>query len=153
MVDQASVKDGKSNGSPEARVVGGVAEFGNDITTLIELQAKLAVIDFKEALARATIPMALVVVALALLLAALPVALLGVARLVAVALSIREGWAMLLTAGVVMLAATVTLIVSVRNIPPSFSSFQRSREELARNIAWIRTVLLYSGRHLPRRLR
>jgi uncharacterized membrane protein YqjE len=161
MADQASVRatkpgsedNGNTNGSPEKQVVGGIAEFGNDIATLVELQAKLAMADLKESVERALVPMVLIVLGLLFLFGALPVLLFGAAELVASALKIRIGWALLLTSGVTFLVAGTVVAVSARRLPASFSSFRRSREEFARNLAWIRTVLLYSGRSLPRRYR
>jgi len=159
MADQASVRRGDpgsarhGNGTPEGRVVGGIAEFGNDITTLAELQYKLTMIDLKECVGRAVVPVGLVAAGLVLILGALPVALLGVAALVASALKIGEGWAMLLTGGVILVLSSVVVVVSALKIVPSFASFRRSYDELTRNLAWIRTVLFYSGRNVPRRAR
>jgi len=158
MVDQASVRVGKpatggsDNGSPEGKLVGGIAEFGNDIATLAELQAKLAVIDLKECVELAVWPLAVIVGGFIFILGALPVALFGAAELVAAALKISHGWALLLTSGVVMGVAGLAMVISVLRLRPNLSQcFRRSREELNRNISWIRTVLLYSGRTPPRR--
>jgi uncharacterized membrane protein YqjE len=158
MADQASVKAGHphpcssdGNGAPEQRVVGGIAGFGSDIATLAELQLELAVSDLKESLQQAKVPLALVVVGVICAMGALPVVLLGVAGLLAAALKISPAWAILLTGGVVLTAALAVVAVSTLKISPSFASFRRSREELVRNLAWIRTVLLYSGRAAPHR--
>jgi len=155
MADQASVSGGRpgtgSNGSPEGRVVGGLADFGNDVATLAELQGKLTLIDFKECLQKALIPATLVGVGLIVLLGAVPVVLLGAAYLLAAALTIGAAQAMLLTGGVALILAATVIVVAGLRLGPAFSSFNRSREELARNLAWIRTVVLYSGRSVPRR--
>jgi len=157
MADQASVKDGNpppgifENGAPEQRVVGGIAGFGSDVATLVELQAQLAATDLKEALQKAVLPLGVLAVGIISLIGALPVVLFGVAALLAPALKISSGAAMLLTGGVVLAVALVAAGVAASKIGPSFSSFRRSREELVRNLAWIRTVLLYSGRNAPRR--
>jgi integral membrane sensor domain MASE1 len=155
MADQASVSGGtptpRSNGSPEGRVVGGIAEFGNDIVTLAELQLQLARYDLRECLGHALIPLGLLAVGLIILLGTVPVALLGVAALLATALKISSGAAMLLTAGVVLILALIVMIVAGLRLIPSFSSFRRSQEEFSRNLAWVRTVVLYSGRSVPRR--
>jgi len=153
------VKDGhqhprsSANGAPEQQVVGGIAGFGSDMATLAELQAQLAVTDLKESLQKAALPLALLAGGVIGLIGAVPVALLGVAALLATALKISSARAMLLTGGVVLALALVVVIVSASKIGPSFSSFRRSREELVRNLAWIRTVLLYSGRSPQRRVR
>jgi len=143
----------RKNGSPEQRVVGGMAEFGNDIATLVELQYKLAMADLKDSLQQALLPMVLIVLGLLLVVGAVPIMLFGVAELVAVALKIGIGWALLLTGGLTAVLTGTVLIFLASRIPKSFSSFRRSREEFARNLAWIRTVLLYSGRNVPRRYR
>jgi len=159
MADQASVKDShphprsSANGAPEQQVVGGIAGFGSDIATLAELQVQLALSDLRESLQLALIPLALLVVGIIGVLGAVPVVLLGVAALLATALKISSAWAMLMTGGVVLAVAFVVVAVSASKIGPSFSSFRRSREELIRNLSWIRTVLLYSGRSAPRRVR
>jgi len=161
MADQATVRGGrpdsadgtKRNGTPEAQVVGGIAEFGNDIATLVELQAKLAGADLKESLEKALVPIVLIVIGACSILGAVPVVLFGVAELVAAALKIGTGWALLLTGAVALAIAATVVVVSVLRIPSCFSSLRRSREELTRNLAWIRTILVYSGGNLPRRYR
>ena len=117
MANQASVNlDGSPVNQPEG-VVGNITEFGNDVMTLIELQAQLAALDFKEAMARATIPLILIVVGAALLLASLPVALLGIAWLLATALSMSIGWAALLTAAVTAVVAAVVAAGGPQALP------------------------------------
>lgn len=148
MADQASVKsgDGRSNG-----VVGSVAELGNDVATLAELQAQLAALDFKESAELAVLPLGVVAAGLAVLLGSIPVLLLGVATLLESWLKMNGGWAMVLVAAVVMLLAGAAVVVAGRKLPRCFQSFRRSREELFRNLFWIRTVLVHSGRPVPRR--
>jgi len=163
MVDQATVRTGKpgegnadgknSNGTPEGRLVGGIAEFGNDIATLAELQYKLAMIDLSEALRKALIPLALMVVGALFILGALPVLLFGVAELIVSAFKIGIGWALVLTSVTTIALAGAVFTISSLRIPDSLSGFRRSREEFQRNLAWVRTVLVHSGRSMPRRFR
>jgi len=150
---EGNADDKSSNGTPEGRLVGGITEFGNDIATLAELQYKLAMFDLNEAIGKALIPLALMVVGAMFILGALPVLLFGVAELIAAAFKIGIGWALLLTSvTTIALAGTVFTICALR-IPNSLSGFRRSREEFQRNLAWVRTVLVHSGRSMPRRFR
>jgi hypothetical protein len=150
MADQAAMSGNgtRTDGSTEG-MVGSIAGFGNDIATLAELQARLALLDFKASAARSQVPLALIVAGSAVALASLPVALLGVADLVAEALALRTGWAMLLTAAVALVVAGAVVAGAAGRFGRGLESFRRSREELTRNLSWIRTVLLHSGR--PRR--
>ncbi len=155
MADQASLRGGSvqanGNGSRSNGVLGSLTEFGNDVATLAELQAKLAALDFQESSARAKLPLGLLAGGLALLTASLPVLLLGAAALLAEALHIREGWASLIVGGAALATAVALVAVGAPRLSASFESFRRSREELTRNLSWMRTVLLYSGRSVPRR--
>jgi len=153
MAAQASVRGGEgvqTNGPPEG-VIEGIAELGNDILTLAELQAKLAAIDFKESLEHAVFPLVLTLGGLILALASLPVVLIGVAQLIAWAFSIHLGWALLLVGLVALAGGSAVAWIAGLRFSRSFASFQRSREELVRNLSWIRTVLVHSGRPVPRR--
>lgn len=127
-------------------MLGSLSEFGNDVATLAELQVKLAELDAKEAAERALLPLGVTLAGLAVLVSSLPVILLGVAALLAAALHIAQGWAMLIVGGAALAAAAVAVAVAGQRLGRSFETFRRSGDELARNIAWIRTVLLYSGR-------
>src|SRR4051812_49848644 len=139
MADQATVNRG--NGvpinAPATAVVSNLAEFGNDFATLAELQAKLASIDLKESAGRAAVPAGLLAGALVLLLGSVPVLLAGVAELIVRYTSIDHHWALLLTAGGAIVLTVVVGALAVSRLRKSFESFQRSREELARNISWI----------------
>jgi uncharacterized membrane protein YqjE len=127
-------------------VVGNLAEFGGDITTLAELQAKLAMVDLKEGSARAVVPGAALASAAALGLGGVPVLLFGVAELIHEYGGMRLGWALVLTAVVALVLAVAVAGFAALRLARSFESFRRSREELVRNVAWIKTVLAHSGR-------
>jgi len=146
MADQASVRNGHGARNNGSGMASRLAEFGNDVATLAELQARLAAIELKENTERSVLPIVFLAGAAALLLASLFVALMGVAWLLARALAIHQGWALLLTAGMAFVIAAVIALVAGLRLGHSFDGFRRSREELARNLAWIRTVLLHSGR-------
>jgi hypothetical protein len=155
MVDQASV-----NGRGTAHLPGsspaefeGVAEFVDDLASLAELQAKLAAVDFRDAARKSAVPLVLTVVGLTVVVASVPVALLGTGWLLASALKIHQGWAMLLTAGAAIALAGLVAGWGAMQLSHSFESFRRSRKQLWLNLAWVRTVLITtaSARPHPRR--
>lgn len=151
MANQTPLSGSFGNGSVPEGVVGSLAEFGNDISTLAELQAKLTVIDLKESGRRALFPTILLAVALAILLGCVPIALVGVAYLLQDALSIDLGWSFLLTAGIALVLGLALAGIAGYLLSRSFTSLRRSSEELSRNLAWIKTVVLHSGRSVRRR--
>ena len=155
MADQASV-NGRATGSVPGKSSAegdGVAEFIDDLASLAELQGKLATADFRDASRKSTVPMVLTMVGLAMMVASFPVALLGTASLVASALRIHQGWAMLMTAGVATALGGVTAFLGGRRLTHSFDSFRRSRKQLMLNLSWVRTVLVRRARpHARRRL-
>ncbi len=155
MVDQASV-----NGRETARVphssaaeYEGVAEFVDDLASLAELQAKLAAVDFRDAARKSAVPIVLSVVGLTVVVTSVPVALLGTGWLLASALKIHQGWAMLLTAGAAMALGGLLAGLGGRRLSHSFDSFRRSRKQLRLNLEWVRAVLVTSAsaRTHPRR--
>lgn len=152
MVDQASVRNANTPGQTNGQgVVGSITTFGNDVFTLAELQAKLAVVDLKDSADRVVVPLIAVLSAAVFGLAAIPVGLFGIADLVTRALGVTPGVGMLLTAFFALVIAALIGFAFFRQLSSSLEPLRRSREELVRNIAWIRTVLVHSGRSTPRR--
>jgi hypothetical protein len=153
MVDPVSVRGRgvahpAGNGSA-ASANSGVGAFVNNVVTLAELQADLAALNLKEAARKAVVPIGLIVVSLALLAAGVTVALFGLAWLLATWLRIHQGWAMMLMGGVAIAVAGPVIIFGVARLISSFDSFRTSREELKRNLVWLRHVLI-SRSHLHR---
>ena len=131
----------------------GVAEFVDDLASLAELQAKLAAVDLRDAARKSAIPDRADRSGLAVMAAGVPVALIGAGWLLADALKIHQGWAMLLTAGAAMTLGGLVAGLGGRRLSHSFDSFRRSRKQLILNLAWVRTVLVTSARpHARRRL-
>ena len=144
MANQASVNGrgtacGRGSTSPE---VDGVAGFVDDLASLAELQAELAAHDFRDALRKSRLPVALTLLGLVLVAGGTPVGLLGAGWLLADVLKIHQGWAMILTAGAAMTVGGVAAILGGRRLGHSFDSFRRSRKQLTLNLAWVRTVLV-----------
>ena len=90
--------------------------------------------------------MVLTAVGIAMMVASFPVVLLGTAWLLAAALRIHHGWAMLLTAGAATALGGVAAAVGGRRLSHSFDSFRRSRKQLTLNLSWVRTVLVSGAR-------
>ena len=153
MAHQASLRPGiasargpeASPGQPEG-IIGNLAEFGEDVFTLAELQGKLAARDLNDCIGRAILPLIFGSVAAVVALGTVPVALLGAADVVAQNWEIGVGKARLVTAAVAVAVAGLALAVSLRRFGSSLQVFRRSGEELTRNLAWARTVLVHSGR-------
>jgi hypothetical protein len=142
------------NGGPRVKinsplvegVFGNIAGFAGDVATLAELQAKLASHDLKDSISHATIPAGIMVGGGVLALGAIPVLLIGVGELLGPMLGLSHGGAMLAVAILAIVLAAGMFFFAMPALKRSFTSFQRSREELVRNIAWIKTVITYSGR-------
>jgi hypothetical protein len=148
MADQASVsrQNGSNNYASPLTVVGNIADFGNDIATLAELQAKLTLLDAKDAAAKASMPLISLGAGLALAFASLPVILIGLADLIATSSRLSSGASQLIVGLVALTIAGVAGLIGWKGSAGSLTSFRRSSEELTRNLCWIRTVLVHSGR-------
>ncbi len=131
-------------------LVGNIAEFGNDVATLAELQAQLAVHDAKDCIGRATIPLAVVGAGVVLAIGSIPVVLIGLADLIASSTHLSAGATQLIVGLVFLIGAGVAALLALRASLRSLESFRRSNEELTRNLSWIRTVLVHSGRTIAR---
>jgi len=156
MVDQTAVRNAGKPGETHQHghgdgVVSNLADLINDFATLGELQAELAAVDIKESAARAVFPVVVAVSALALVVASLPVILLGVAHVLSRAVNLQLGWAILLTGLAALVAGGLLALVYYKRVTTSLEPLRRSREEFIRNLSWVRTVLVYSGRSYPKR--
>jgi len=152
MVDQEPVRGAAAHASSDGAGTGsGLAEFLSGVVTLSELQASLASLNLKEAAREATVPIGLIVLSLTVLASGVTVALIGSALLLASALKIHQGWAMILTAGLATALAGLAAVCGVLRLRSAFERFRPSREELRRNLSWLRAVLISRGRSHTRR--
>jgi uncharacterized membrane protein YqjE len=136
--------------APVADADHGVAEFLDDLVSLIELQLELTVVDFSENARRAALPLGVAVFGLVVMAASVPVFLLGLALLVATSVNTQLGWVMILVAGGTAAIACSAAACGVLRLRRGFDSFHFSREEFKRNLVWLRKVLV-SRRRLHNR--
>ncbi len=142
----SAATNGNGNGVGAADVVTNVAEFGEDLLSLAELQARLAAIEWRQNVAAAKVGGAVIAVGGVMALAALPVALAGIAELLVWGLNWNRGAALLVVALATMLLSGLAMGLALARLLASDMGFPLSREEFTRNLNWLRSVLLYSGR-------
>jgi Putative Actinobacterial Holin-X, holin superfamily III len=148
MVDQKTMINGttmntsaKSNGLFE-----NLGSFGADLATLAVLQARLAACDLREGINRVRLSLFALAIG-ALVCASGTIAfILGLSLWLAARLQIESGAAMMLSGAACLIVAGVIVFFCIRALTPIETAFQRSHEELERNLAWIRTTLVQSGR-------
>ena len=151
MVNQTTVDPNLATMEPSpGSMVGNIAEFGHDFATLVELQANLAAYDAKECLGRATWPVVVLVAGGAVSLSCLPILLLGAADLLSAYTDLPVWGSRLAVGGVTLVLAALVAFVAYRLAMSSIQSFRRTTEELTRNLSWLKSVLVHSGRAATR---
>jgi len=125
-----------------------LGNLGHDITSLAELQLKLLAADAREAGRRAALPLGLLVGAAAVALGCVPVLLFALAAALQQA-GLSGPVALALSALVGLAVAGVLGWFGWSLIGSSFVSLERSREELTRNLQWIKSALASRGDGTP----
>lgn len=140
------------NGSPASQgrqnngVIEGMSSFGNDLATLGLLQARLAACDLRDS-ARASAPIIAGLVIFGTIAAAgVVLGLAGLAWWLASVLQVQVGIVMMVVGLVALIIASVASTLLSWRLGKCFTYFRRSQEELDRNLAWIKTTLVHSGR-------
>jgi uncharacterized membrane protein YqjE len=140
----AADADRDSNGP--ANVVSNVAEFGEDVLSLMELQTRLAAIELKQNAEAVKFGGAVILTGIVLALAGMPIALAGIAELLVSQFGMNHGLALLVVAIAAFALAGTAIAIAAARLRSSNLGFPLSQEEFARNVNWLRTVLLHSGR-------
>jgi hypothetical protein len=98
----------------------------------------------------ATIPLIVVAAGSILAVGSVPVVLIGLADWIASSTRLSAGGAQLIVGLASLVVAGAAVMIAFRSSIRSLDSFRRSNEELTRNLSWIRTVLVHSGRTVSR---
>lgn len=140
MADQAQMNGNKSAAKAVSAATSSLSGLAHDIFALAELQFELLAEDAREALANAKRPFVLMGAAFVVLLAALPVALIGIGWLLSLT-GMHVGFAILITAGVAMIAAGIIGSIAWKRLQSATATFRRSADEFRANIAWVKRNL------------
>jgi hypothetical protein len=127
-----------------------VSDLTHDVIELSELQIQLLKLDLQKSSQRTRTCLVLAVLGACLLLGAIPVALLALAELLVAQLAWSRAAGLCVATLVGLALAAVALIAAWVRIHNGLISLQRSRDELQRNIDWIKSTLRSRGQpHAP----
>lgn len=140
MANQTPI-DGRNGEAPAHVFTRSASGFARDVSTLADLQLKLFSTDLQEALSRMAVPLFLIVASGVMAAAALPLILVGFAFLLVYYAEWAIAWSMLVIAAATILLAAVTGAIAYRSVQRGLKSLDRSKQELLRNINWIKSVL------------
>jgi hypothetical protein len=142
MVDEAAMnRHNGSTPSPPSGVAEDMGELTHDIVSLAELQLELFRIDCREGFMRMLIPLALLLFAGMLALGTVPIALMLVAEVLTQVAGLSRSAAFSIAALSGFLVALAIGGVGWSSMRGAMRVFERSREELTRNMTWIRNAL------------
>ena len=117
-------------------------QLGHDVLALTELQYELLQVELREFAGKVVAPaLILAAGAMALGVGATPIALLALGYVLADAFEISLPSALLIAAGGGLIAASAIGLLAWRRITATAGTFVRSRQELSRNLEWLRSVL------------
>ncbi len=125
----------------EPNVSASFSELTHDAIELAELQAQLFAIDIKNTTHKTRTSLVFAAIGLCLLLGSIPVLLFAIAHLFIEQLgwSHAAGFAIAALIGIALSGSA--LVAGWLRFKAGLSTIQRSREELRRNIAWIKSSL------------
>jgi uncharacterized membrane protein YqjE len=138
------------NGAPtghEPTITKSFSRLAHDVIELSELQARLLTLD-AQALSRSLLlSLCLAAVAILLSVGAIPIALLALAEVLISNYSWPREAALATTAVFAIATSCMLLAIIWRSLSRGVATFERSRDELKRNLAWIKSAL---RSHAPR---
>jgi len=130
----------------EPNVATSMSELTHDVIELAELQTQLFALDVKSTTRKTRTSLILAVVGICLLLGSIPIGLMAIAYMFIE----RLAWSQAAGLAVAMLIGLVLsggfLAAGYAQITKGMGAMKRSRDELSRNIAWIKSNLR-SQRH------
>ena len=118
-----------------------MGELTHDIASLAELQFELFRTDCREGLKRMLIPAALLLFAGIVAVGTVPIALLFIVELLTQAAGLSRAVALSIAAFIGFIVVVVMGVVGWSCMRGVVRVFDRSREELARNMTWIKHAL------------
>lgn len=130
-----------STPSPPNGVAKGMGELTHDIVSLAELQFELFRIDCREGLRRMLVPVALLLFAGIVAVGTVPIALMFIAELLAQTTNLSRPAAFSIAALGGFIVAVALGVGGWSYMRGVMRIFARSREELTRNMAWIKYTL------------
>ena len=130
-----------STQSPPKGVTKGLGELTHDVVALAELQFDLFRVDCREGLGRILIPVALLLFAGIVAVGTVPIALILVAEFLTQAAGLSRAAAFSIAALSGFIAAVAIGVVGWSYLRGVVRVFERSREELTRNMTWIKRAL------------
>jgi hypothetical protein len=132
--------NGRHNGKIP-NVAASVSDLTHDVIELSELQVQLVALDAKYSVQKARTCLVMAVIGAAMLLGTIPVALITIAAVLVETLE----WSYAVSAGVATLVGlvitSIVLGLAYGYLKSGLVSFDRSTEELRRNIAWLKSTL------------
>ncbi len=126
-------------------VAASVGDLTHDVIELSELQVQLASLDAKQSIANLKTCVVMAVIGAAMLLGTIPVALLAIAAVFVERLEWPYDASIGVATGIGLLLAGTGLAVAYSYVKSGLLSFERSRNELQRNIAWLKSTLKTRG--------
>jgi hypothetical protein len=130
-----------STPSPPNGVAKDMGELTHDIVSLAELQFELFRIDCREGLKRMLIPVTMLLFAGIVALGTVPIALILVAEFLVQTAGLSRAAAFSIAAMSGFIVALVMGVVAWSYLRGVVLVFERSREELTRNMTWIKRAL------------
>jgi hypothetical protein len=122
-------------------VAKGMGELTHDIVSLAGLQFELFRIDCREGIRRILIPTALLLFAGIVAVGTVPIAMILVAEFLVQVAGLSRAAAFSIAALSGFIAAVATGVVGWSCLRGAVGMFERSREELTRNMTWIKHAL------------
>ena len=130
-----------STPSPPNGVAKDMGELTHDIMSLAELQFELFRIDCREGLKRMLVPVAMLLVAGIVAVGTVPIALIFIAEFLTQAAGLSRAAAFSIVALSGFIVALAMGVVGWSYLRGGVRVFERSREELTRNMTWIKHAL------------
>jgi len=135
-----------STESPTSVVARSFAELAHDVATMAELQAELFKLEFQQARRDMVMPLLLFTAAAVVALGCVPVLLLSLAYALVELAGLSQALSLLIAALVGLAGVAVAAGLGWRKLKHGSMTWERSREEFSRNVAWIKLVLKHKAR-------